>query len=178
MITTRIQHDFDCSEATLFEICFFDDEFNRRLYLEKLKFPVWRVIEHRLTDDKLERVVEVQPLVENVPAALRKLLGDRFGYREEGTLDRRALRYQFRVVPAAMADRTTITGVMYAEKQGDNRVRRVVEFTIDVRVFAVGKMVEQKTIDDTRQSYDKMAVFLQSYLRERAAKPGASPNPT
>jgi hypothetical protein len=169
MASTRIQHEFDCSEETLFAICFFDDEFNRRLYLETLKFPVWREVERRVTDDKLERVVEVQPFVENVPPALSKVIGNRFGYREVGTLDRRALRYRFSVIPAAMADRTTVSGEMYAEKVGDDRVRRVVEFSIDVKIFAIGKMIEQKTIDDTRDSYEKMARFLRSYLRERSA---------
>jgi hypothetical protein len=169
MANTRIQHEFECSAETLFAICFFDDEFNRRLYLETLKFPVWREVERRETEDKLERVVEVQPLVENVPPALGKVIGNRFGYREVGTLDRRALRYRFRVIPAAMADRTTVTGEMYAEKLGENRVRRVVEFSIDVKIFAIGRMIEQKTIDDTRESYEKMATFLRTYLRERSA---------
>jgi hypothetical protein len=170
MTSTRISHEFECSEATLFDICFFDEEFNRRLYLETLKFPVWRVLEHHLTDDKLERKVEVQPAIDNVPPALRKILGDRFGYVEEGTLDRRALRYRFRVIPAAMPDKTTIKGELYAEKLGDARVRRVVEFSIDVKVFGIGKMVEQKAIADTQESYDKMAAFLRGYLKEKAAR--------
>lgn len=168
MTSTRITHEFDCSEATLFDVCFFDEEFNRRLYLETLKFPVWRVVQHQLTDDKLERVVEVQPAIDNVPTTLRKVLGDRFGYREEGTLDRRALRYRFKVVPAAMADKTTITGEMYAEKVGEGRVRRVVEFTIDVKVFGIGKVIEQRAITDTQESYEKMATFLRAYLKEKA----------
>jgi len=173
MTSTRIAHDFDCSEATLFDICFFDEKFDRRLYLETLRFPVWRILENRVTDDKVERVIEVQPLVENVPSALAKLLGDRFGYREEGTLDRRNLRYRFKVVPAAMADKTTITGEMYAEKLGDDRVRRIIEFSIDVKIFGLGRMIEQKTISDTRESYDKMAVALRAYLKEKRGQSDA-----
>src|SRR5882762_3664268 len=167
MASTRIEHEFDCTEATFWQMTFFDQEFNRRLYLETLKFPVWKVVEEKITDETLERRVEVQPLVENVPGAVKKLLGDRFGYVEEGKLDRKQNRYRFRVLPTAMPDKTTISGEMRTERLGDNRIRRIVEFSIEVKVMMLGKMVEQKTIEDTRASYDKMAVLFRQYLKEK-----------
>jgi len=33
MASTRIEHEFDCTEATFWQMTFFDQEFNRRLYL-------------------------------------------------------------------------------------------------------------------------------------------------
>jgi len=167
MASTRIEHDFDCSEATFFQVTFFDPEFSRRLYLETLKFPGWKVLEEKVTDEALERRVEVQPLVENLPGPLKKLLGDRFGYVEEGKLDRKQNRYRFRVIPSAMPDKTRISGELRTERLGDKRVRRIVEFSIDVKVMMLGKLVEQKSIEDTRASYDKMAVFLRQYLKEK-----------
>jgi hypothetical protein len=168
MAKTRIEHTFDCSEATLWQILFFDEAFTRRLYLDTLRFPVWRVLEQKLTDETLVRKVEVQPLVENVPGPIKKVLGDRFGYIEEGTLERKKNRYRFRVIPSSMPDKTTISGEMYSEPLGDNRVKRVVEFSIDVRIMMLGKMIEQKSIDDTKASYDKMATFLRTYLKEKS----------
>ena len=50
---------------------------------------MWRVLEQKLTDETLIRKVEVHPLVENMPGPIKKVLGDRFGYVEEGTLDRK-----------------------------------------------------------------------------------------
>jgi hypothetical protein len=167
MPSTRIQHDFDCSEATFWQLTFLDQEFNRRLYLETLRFPVWKVLDQKVTDDTLERRVEVQPLVENLPSAVKKLMGDRFGYVEEGKLDRKQNRYRFRVIPSAMPDKTHISGEMRTERTGDARCRRIVEFSVEVKVMMLGKIVEQKTIDDTRASYDKMAVFLRQYLKEK-----------
>src|SRR5256885_2333911 len=168
MPSTRIAHEFDCSEETLWKILFFDPEFNRRLYGETLKFPVWKVLEEKVTDDAVERRIEVQPFVENVPAPIKKVLGDRFGYIEQGTLDRKRNRYRFRIIPSSMADKTHISGEMHTERLGDRRVLRVVEFEIEVKVFMVGKLVEQRTIDDTRASYEKMAAFLRQYLKEKA----------
>jgi CRISPR/Cas system-associated protein Cas10 (large subunit of type III CRISPR-Cas system) len=168
MASTRIEHEFDCTEATFWQLTFFDQEFNRRLYLESLKFPVWKVVEEKITDDTLERRVEVQPLVENVPGPVKKLLGDRFGYVEEGKLDRKQNRYRFRVIPSAMPDKTQISGEMRTERLGDTRIRRVVEFSVEIKVMMLGKIVEQKTIEDTRASYEKMAVFFRQYLKEKA----------
>jgi hypothetical protein len=169
MPSTRIAHEFDCSEETFWKILFFDPEFNRRLFLETLRFPVWKILEEKVTDDTVERRIEVQPLVENVPAPIKKVLGDRFGYVEQGTLDRKRNLYRFRIVPSSMADKTHISGEMRTERLGDRRVLRVVEFEIEVKVFMVGKLVEQKTIDDTRASYEKMATFLRQYLKEKGA---------
>jgi hypothetical protein len=168
MAKTRIEHTFDCSEATLWQVLFFDDDFTRRLYKDTLRFPVWRVLEQKITDETLVRRVEVQPLVENVPGPIKKLLGDRFAYVEEGTFDRKRKRYRFRVVPSSGADKTHIDGEMYSEPLGENRVKRIVDFGIEVKIMMIGKMIEQKTIDDTKASYDKMATFLRTYLKEKS----------
>jgi hypothetical protein len=167
MQSVRIQHDFDCSEDTLWQVSFFDEEFNRRLYLETLRFPAWRILDQKVTDETMTRRVEVQPLVENVPAPVKKLMGDRFAYVEEGTLDRKAKRYKFRVIPGSMADKTRIAGEIHMEPLGEKKVRRIVEFSIEMKVFVVGSIVEQKSIDDTKASYDKSAAFTRAYLKEK-----------
>jgi hypothetical protein len=94
-------------------------------------------------------------------------MGDRFGYVEEGKLDRKANRYKFRVIPSAMPDKTHISGEMRTERLGDKKIRRVVDFSVDVKVMMIGKLIEQKTIEDTRASYDKGAVLLRQYLKEK-----------
>ncbi len=167
MATTRIQHDFDCTEATFWQISFFDEEFSRRLYFDTLRFPSWRLVDQQVTDDALQRKVQVQPPVDNMPGPIRKVLGDRFSYVEEGRLDRRQNRYRFRIIPGTMPDKTHISGEMYTERLDDKRIRRIVEFSVEVKVLMIGKLIEQKTIEDTRASYEKMAVFLRSYLKEK-----------
>ena len=167
MATKRIQHEFDCSESTFWEVAFFDEEFSRRLYLEELRFPSWKVLEQTMSETAMRRRVAVEPLVENIPAPVKKLMGDGFGYVEEGELDRVKGRYTFKVIPGSMADKSDISGQIYCEPLGDKRVRRVVDFKVDIKIFMVGKIIEQKSIDDTSASYDKMAAFMRSYLREK-----------
>jgi hypothetical protein len=55
MASTRIEHDFDCTEATFWRVTFFDPEFSRRLYLET-EVPRLEVLEGHRRD--VERRVE------------------------------------------------------------------------------------------------------------------------
>ena len=167
MATSRIQHDFDCGEAALWQVFFFDEEYNRRLYLDTLKFPVWKVIDQKVTDATLERRVEIHPVIENVPGPLKALVGDHFHYIEEGRLDRKTNRYAFRILPSALADKTTIAGEMFPERLGETRCRRVIDYKVDVKVMIVGKLAEQKTISDTQANYDRAAAFTRTYLKEK-----------
>ena len=167
MATSRIQHDFDCGEAALWQVFFFDEEYTRRLYLETLKFPLWKVVDQKVTEASLERRVEIHPVIENVPGPLKALIGDHFHYIEEGRLDRKTNRYAFRILPSALADKTTIAGEMFPERLGETRCRRVIDYKVDVKVMIVGKLAEQKTISDTQTNYDRAAVFTRAYLKEK-----------
>ena len=167
MATSRIQHDFDCGEAALWQVFFFDEDYNRRLYLETLRFPVWKVVNQKVTDATLERRVEIHPVIENVPGPLKALIGDHFHYVEEGRLDRKTNRYTFRILPSALADKTHIAGEMFPERLGETRCRRVIDYRVDVKVMIVGKLAEQKTISDTQANYDRAAVFTRTYLKEK-----------
>ena len=171
MASVKIQHEFDCDEDTLWQVCMLDDDYSRQLYIETLRFPVWRIVEQRITDEKLVRRVEIQPVIDNVPSAIRSILGERFAYVEEGALDRKAKLYKFRIIPNVLPEKTIITGDMYTEPLGDQRVRRVIRTDVTVRLFAVGRLIEQKTIDDTRASHEKIAAFTRRYLRARQASP-------
>jgi hypothetical protein len=172
MAKTTIQHDFDCTAPVFWQVSYFDDEFNRRLYLETLNFPVWRILEQDVSDVRMRRRVEIQPVVENLPVAIKKVVGDRLGYTEVGDLDRQANRYRFRAIPAAGADKTEISGEIWTEALGPNRVRRFVQFGAEVRILLVGKLIEQRTIDDTRATYERIAQFFRSYLREKGLSAG------
>ena len=43
-------------------------------------------------------------------------LGDRLAYTEEGSFDKKAKRYSFKVTPSTMADKTKISGELWCEK--------------------------------------------------------------
>lgn len=166
MAELTVTHEFACDEDTWWGKCFLDHDFNHRLYVERLRFPQWQIIEEKRTGDLLTRRVEIAPVVDNLPAPLRKILGDRFTYAEEGTFDLRTKRYTFRVVPSALADKLIVRGEIHCEAIGEKRTRRVAKMHVEARIFAIGGMLEERTLSDTKRAYDKAAEFTSKYLAE------------
>lgn len=167
MLDVKIEHEIDCDEETFWSRCFFDEEFNRKLFLEALGFPVWRIVNQEEREDSVVRSIETQPKLENMPGPMKKLVGEKLSYVESGTYNRKTKRYEFQIVPSTLADKTNIRGVMYCEPLGEKKIRRVVEIKFEVKVFAIGKMIEEKTAQDTRASYDKAAAFTNQWVKEK-----------
>ncbi|MBD3163119.1 MAG: DUF2505 family protein, partial [Candidatus Latescibacteria bacterium] len=101
----EIRHTFDMNEDAFWNETFFDTEFNRTLYLERLGFARWEIEkEEELPDGSKTRRVRVEPKSE-IPSALKKFVGEGLNYLEEGTWDPRKKRYTFRIEPSKMKDK-------------------------------------------------------------------------
>jgi len=162
-----LRHAFDVDEDTFWEKCVFDDDFNRRMYLEVLKFPAWRSMENVDGEAKRTRKVYIEPPLGDVPAPVKKVLGDKLSYVEEGTFDKKTKRYAFKVVPSSLPDKTKNVGEMWCEKKGDKAIERVAKITVEVKVFMVGGMIEERILNDIRTSYDRSAEFTRQYIKEK-----------
>lgn len=158
-----ISHDFNTDAETFWSRIFFDAEFNRSLYKDGLQFPEYEVLEERDAGDHVVRRVRVVPR-QDAPAAVQKLVGGRFSYIEEGRFDKAAKRYTFRVVPSAMADKIRSEGELRIEPAGPRKVRRVVEMTIDVKIFGVGGIVEGFVSKSMQDSYAQAATFTNQWI--------------
>jgi hypothetical protein len=167
MPSFHLEHDFDCSEDTYWERVFFDEDYNRRLFHEELRFPVWTVVDQKDEGSRVIRNLRAQPPIEDLPGPLKAVVGDGAGYEERGVYDRGTRRYEAKVTPNRMADRVTVTLTMTTQKLGDNRCRRVVDGSVSAKIFMVGALLEQKMIADLKRSYDKSAVFTNRFLGEK-----------
>jgi hypothetical protein len=167
MNDVRIVHEFPCDEDTFWQRCFFDEEYNRKLYLGALAFSEWRIAKQDDRGDTYVRSIETSPKLENVPGPMKKIIGDRLSYLENGTFDRKEKRYRFHIVPSTMPDKTRIDGAMYCERVGEGRIRRVVEVHVEVKIFAIGGMIEDKIAADLRSNYDKAATFTKTWLADK-----------
>ena len=164
MPTIDLRHEIDCDEDTYWSKVVFDEAFNKDLFLKELQFPNWAVLASKDEGDKLTRKVQVDPPVTGLPTALKKVIGDKLSYVEEGTFDKKAKRYTFKVMPSTLADKTKVTGELWCEKAGDKKVVRRCKITVEVKVFMVGSMVEERILEDLRSSYDKGAVYTNQWL--------------
>ncbi len=161
-----ITHEFACDVATYVNKIFLNDDFNRALYLGELKFPEYEVLESRDTGNTFIRRCRVTPK-QDAPAAIQKLLGGRLQYIEEGTFDKTTRHYKFKVVTPSMGDKVKTEGDLRIEVVNDKRVRRVVDTTVEVKIFGVGGMVEGFIGKSMQDSYDAAARFTNKWIAEK-----------
>jgi hypothetical protein len=161
-----LRHEIDTDEDTYWSRCVFDEAFNTGLYLEGLKFPVWKLLESKEDEAKIWRRVQVDPPLDGMPGPVKKVLGDRLSYVEEGTFDRKTKRYSFKIFPSTLADKTKVTGEMWLEKIGEKKVARLTRISVEVKVFMVGGMVEDRIMSDLRTSYEKGTSFTNEFIKK------------
>jgi hypothetical protein len=165
-----LRHEIDTDEDTYWARCVFDADFNKKLYIDALKFPQWKLLDSKNDDAKIWRRIQVDPPTGDMPGAVKKVIGDRLSYVEEGTFDKKTKRYSFKVTPSTMAEKTKVAGEMWVEKLGDadKRIARVTKISVEVKVFIVGGLVEDRILSDLRSSYDKGTVFTNAYIKENS----------
>jgi len=166
MPEVTLRHEIDTDEDTFWSKIVFNEEFNKKLYEGALKFPGWKLVDSKEDDAKIVRRVQVDPPVGDLPGPVKKVIGDRLAYTEEGTFDKKTKRYSFKVTPSTMADKTKVSGELWAEKIGDKKIRRMCRISVEVKVFMVGGMVEDRIMQDLRSSYDNSTAFTNQYIKE------------
>jgi hypothetical protein len=160
-----ISHEFRTDPETFWKRCFLDEAFNRALYVDALKFPAYEVIESSQDGALHRRKVRVMPKQE-APAPVQKALGGAFSYIEDGVLDTSKNVYRFKVIPGTLAERIRADGELRIEQTGERSIRRVVDITIEVKVFGIGGLAEGFVSKSMQETYAKAAEFTTKYLTD------------
>lgn len=163
----RIEHIFNCSADTYWSKVFFEEEYNRRMFLEALNFESYKVVSLDDTDAQTTRVVDAVPRIGDLPAPLKKLAESGIGYREKVVFDKKTKRVKVDVEPASLKGKLFITGEIRCEPVGDKQCRRIYETVIEAKIFGVGGMVEKRLLSDIEKSYADAAKFTNAYLAEK-----------
>jgi hypothetical protein len=163
----ELRHELACSGTTYFEKCILVEEFSRRLYADVLGFPKFELLEQKEDGDRVHRKVRIEPPLTGLAGPVKKVIGDRMSYVEEGTYDRKTGKYTFKVTPSTMPEKVKTVGEIWCEDKGENRCVRVAKITVEVKVMLVGAMIEEKIASDLRKSYDAAAAFTDAYVREK-----------
>ncbi|HWZ93230.1 MAG TPA: DUF2505 family protein [Polyangiaceae bacterium] len=167
MSEIRVEHVFKCSEETFWTKVFFDDEYNRRLFQEILKFPVWRVLKSEEQGDEVHRTIEAAPPIGDLPGALKAVVGDSAGYEERGVFNKKTHKYRVEVVPNRMSDKISVVVDMWTEPLGDKECKRFAKATATAKIFGVGGLLEKKLLGDLERSYAKSAAFTNTFVAEK-----------
>jgi hypothetical protein len=145
-----------CSVDTFWNV-FFDEAYQRALFLDELKFREFELLEKTDTARKIRVVPKV-----NLPGPLQKLVGDSFGYEEHGTLDRARSEWTWRMVPKKEIVATR--GKVRVEAAGDNQCRRNDEVIIEGKIFGLGGVIESTAEKEVRASWTKEQAFFRRWL--------------
>lgn len=167
MAETHIEHIFNCSADTFWDQVFWEDEYNDRMFRDALKFPVHNKVRQDDKGDTIERVIDVVPKLGDMPAPLKKVIGEGIGYREDGVFDKKTRHLKVKIIPNKLTDKMHITGEFFVEPAGDGKCKRVFNCTAVAKVFGIGGMLEKRIMSDMETSYDVAAKFTNEYLKEK-----------
>jgi len=166
-----IRNEFFCDEDTFWEGAFLTEEFNRRLFFEILKFPSWTLTSQKElgagATKKIERAMHVTPRLADLPAPIKKAMGDRFSYDETGTYDAATRKYTFSIKTSTLSEKIRCGGTLHTEKLGENHIVRVAKVHVEVKIFMIGSLAEDRFLTDLKTSYETAASFTQTYLKEK-----------
>lgn len=158
---------FETDPETFWTKVFFDDEYNRGLYLEGLGFKNYEQIELKEeADGSKRRRFRTEPKTE-APAVVKKLVGDSLTYMETGSFDPKSKVWTYKVETSKMGDKIRIGGRYWLEPRGPKTLERVCEIEITVDIFGVGGVVEGFIESTTRESYEKATAFTNKFLRSK-----------
>jgi hypothetical protein len=149
----------DCNVDTFWRL-FFDDAYNKAFYLKELRFKELEILEKSDT----RRRMRVVPTM-NMPAAVEKVLGDKFGYEEIGTFDKQKSEWRWEMVPNTMKGKLLTSGVVRAEAVGD-KTRRLDEVTLEAKIFGVGGLIEKSAENEVRAAWGKNQSFMHRWLQD------------
>lgn len=150
--------DLPCSVERFWEV-FFDEAYNRAFYLDEMGFPELKVLDQTDTS----RRMRVTPKLD-MPKPVMKVLGDRFGYEEEGSLDRDKNVWTWTMIPNTLPGKLLTSGSIRIEAKGDG-IRRYDEATLEAKIFGVGKLIESSTETEIRSAWEKETAFLRRWLQ-------------
>ena len=149
--TLRLDHVIRCPLERFWEGVL-DEELARELFTVDLGFPVYRLLERTVEAGTVRRRIEIRPKVD-LPAAIEAVLGALFTYIEAGSFDGSVYRFDLVPPEGIPADRASVSGVIRAEPTPEGFTRRLIDPTCEVRMFAVGGMLERFAISTAEPSY-------------------------
>jgi hypothetical protein len=167
MAEVTVRHELDCSVDDYWNKCVFDDAFNQALYVGRLHFNSFVSLESKDTGDRRTKRAKMEPPLTGIPGPVKKAIGEALSYAEDGALDKTTKRYKCTITPSTFADKTKVEAELWCEPSPSGDANKCVRFArvkVEVKVFVIGGMVEDKIMQDLRGSYDAEAAFVREWV--------------
>ena len=161
-----IKHRFGVSAGRFWTDVYFNHEYTQGLFLEGMGCAAYRLVaEEGVPGEHYARTIQSTPKL-NAPGAVKKVLGDSMSYTESGSFNPETKKYTFEVVPSTMADKIKIQGTYWVEALSENEVERICSLDFSVKMFGVGKMVEQFIAQQYVDNQELAAAYTTRWIHE------------
>ena len=158
-----LTHEINCTVDQFWET-FFDRDLSERMFKETLGFSEFRILEQSETEGAIIRKIAARPKLD-LPAALGSVVGSNFGYTEEGSFDKAAKEWRWKMFPSALSGKLRHEGTLRAAAIGSSgHVKRILELVIEAKVFGIGGLIESTFEKLLRDNWDKSAVATNKWL--------------
>jgi hypothetical protein len=160
---------FDVSVETYWRELCLSLEYQERLYCEALGCRRMAVLEHSGDyESGMRRKLRFEKPID-APAAITKLFGSAVTIEEHSEFDAKQQRWSYRMVPAIMADRIEILGVVQtSEKSG--KVEQLAHNSVSVRLLGLGSIIEHFVAKSTKEGTADKARFTLRYIAEKGLR--------
>ena len=161
-----IKHRFGVSATRFWTEVYFNHDYTQGLFLDGMACEAYRLVaEEGVPGEQYTRTIQSTPKL-NAPSAVKKILGESMSYTERGSFDPQSRKYTFEVIPSTMADKIKIRGTYCVDSVGDETVERTCALDFSVKIFGVGKVVEQFIAQQYVDNQELAAAFTSRWIGE------------
>jgi hypothetical protein len=159
----KMVHEFDCTPEELWELVE-SEEVDREMLEANDGEGEWLESTRGDTNTTRKQV----RLSLDLPKAMTKVMGtNEISYILETRRPKGANEQDWTIEPNVLGDRFECYGTTRIEPTADG-CRRVIDGRVSISVPFVGKKMEQRLVDTTKESYDKGATVLRRHIAEKS----------
>ncbi|MEH2061760.1 MAG: DUF2505 family protein [Nostoc sp.] len=156
-------HEIKCDQDTFWNK-FFNEDWNTKVYKEGLGYTEFTILEQQTESNAdILRKVRIRPNIE-LPGPVVKLLGTNSTFLEEGKFVKETQVWYSKKISSTLADKIRWEETIRIESLGNNNIRRIIETTLEVKIFGVGGLIESSFEKYVRQEADQSAVTYNKLL--------------
>lgn len=157
----KCDHRFRNITLAQYEALYFDEAFNEALC--KSVNLQRTVLKLDRSPQRIHREVKVSP-DRDVPAPVAKIIGSsKLEYTEHVDYTFGSFHGTWVTISSVLTDKVDTRGTMAFSADGTG-VRRVIDGDINVKIFAVGGIIEKFIVADVEKSFENAAAFTQKWI--------------
>lgn len=164
MKKVQLSHEINCTPEAFWKL-YFDPEFTAAVVKEAIKVEEFKVLKFEENEREIVRVTTGKPRI-NAPAAIQKVVGSNFSYTEEVRFDRKTQVATSTITLSTFGDKVRNTTRLRVEPLGTDRIRRLADAEIEVKIFGMGTIMEGAMEKQMREGWGEGAEFTNRWIAE------------